>query len=100
MKFEFSTYIQDKPSLWFYSKQLPSGGGGYTMEGTWASYTKKDMVKPFILADDFFAIANGILKDFSYGEREVEINEKYRSLGWQSFWENDEWWREAEKPKM
>ena len=70
------------------------------MEGTWTSYTKKDMVKPFIIADDFFAVANGIIKDFSYGEREVEINPKYRSLGWETLWENDEWWHEAEKPKM
>ena len=102
MKFELGTYKNPeyKPSFWYFSKQLPSGGGGYTMEGTWTSYTKKDMVKPFIIADDFFAIANGIIKDFSYGEREVEINEKYRSLGWETLWENDEWWHDAEKPKM
>jgi hypothetical protein len=79
---------------------LPSGGGGYRMDGTWTSYVKKDLVKPVILAHDLFRFANDILKDFSYGEREVEINPKYRSLGWESFWENDEWWNEAEKPKM
>ena len=100
MKMEFNTYAAYKPSFWFGSKQLPSGGGGYRMDGNWTSYSKKDMVKPVIIASDLFAIANDILKDFSYGEREVEINEKYRSLGWQSFWENDEWWNEAEKPKM
>lgn len=100
MKMEFATYDLYKPDFWFYSKQLPSGGAGYRLEGDWTSYTKKDMVKPVLIAGDLFAIANDILKDFSYGEREVEINEKYRKNGWQTFWENDEWWREAEKPKM
>jgi hypothetical protein len=100
MTLEFATYKTSKLGFWFFSKNLPSGGAGYRMDGTWTSYTKKDMVKPVIVASDLFAIANDILKDFSYGEREVEINEKYRSLGWESFWENDEWWHDAEKPKM
>ena len=39
------------------------------------------------------------------GEREVEINKEYRHLGWDNFWENDEWWVDAkdkqkEKEKM
>ena len=36
--------------------------------------------------------ANDILKDFSYGEREIEINPKYRKLGWADFWQSEEWW--------
>jgi hypothetical protein len=101
LKMEFNTRTDEYPiDFWFQSEQLPSGGGGYRMDGTWTSYVKKDMVKPVILAHDLFRFANDILKDFSYGEREVEINPKYRSLGWESFWENDEWWHEAEKPKM
>jgi hypothetical protein len=101
LKMEFNTRTDEYPiDFWFYSKNLPSGGGGYRMDGTWTSYTKKDLVKPVILAHDLFRFANDILKDFSYGEREVEINPKYRSLGWELFWENEEWWNEAEKPKM
>ena len=101
LKMEFNTRTDAYPTeLWFYSKNLPSGGGGYRMDGTWASYTNKTLVKPVILGRDLFRFANDILKDFSYGEREIEINPKYRSLGWESFWENDEWWHEAEKPKM
>jgi hypothetical protein len=99
-KFEFATYAAEKPGFWFYSKNLPSGSAGYRMDGNWTSYTDKNRIKSVIFASDLFAIANDILKDFSYGEREVEINEKYRSLGWQSFWENEEWWTDAEKPKM
>lgn len=100
-KMEFNTRTDEYPmELWFYSKKLPSGGGGYRFDGTWTSYTNSSLVKPVILGHDLFRFANDILKDFSYGEREVEINPQYRSLGWESFWENDEWWHEAEKPKM
>jgi hypothetical protein len=101
LKMEFNTRTDEYPiDFWFYSQQLPSGGGGYRMDGTWTSYSNPSLVKPVILAYDLFRFANDILKDFSIGEREVEINEKYRSLGWDSYWENDEWWNEAEKPKM
>jgi hypothetical protein len=101
LKLEFNTRTDEYPTeFWFQSQNLPSGGGGYRMDGNWTSYTNKTLVKPVILAYDLFRFANDILKDFSYGEREVEINPKYRSLGWESFWENDEWWHEAEKPKM
>ena len=101
MKFEFSiNSLYPAPSLWFYSKQMPSSGGGYRFDGNWISYKKADMVKPVIFAADLFIFANDILKDFSMGEREVEINEKYQSLGWKEIWENEEWWNESAKPKM
>jgi hypothetical protein len=98
---EFYFGENKRPELWYYSSVgLPSGGGGYRFDGTWTSYTKPDMVKPVIFAEDLFRFANDILKDFSMGEREVEINEKYHKFGWDHFWDNEEWWHEAEKPKM
>jgi hypothetical protein len=100
LQFEFSQDSAGYKSLWFYSNGLPSGGAGYRFDGTWTSYAKADMVKPIIWASDIFRFANDILKDFSYGEREVEINPKYRDLGWDNFWENEEWWKEPAKPKM
>lgn len=100
IKFDFSVSEDNHVQLWYYSQGLPSGGAGFRMDGTWTSNTQPNVSKPLILADDLFRIANDILKDFSYGEREIEINKQYRSLGWESFWENDEWWQKAEKPKM
>jgi hypothetical protein len=100
-KTEFSfRQDNDKPELWYFSEGLPSMGAGYRFDGTWTSFTKPDIVKPVIWAADIFRFANDILKDFSIGERDVEINEQYRSIGWDNFWENEEWWSEAEKPKM
>ena len=100
MEFFKDPFIDGKPQLWFYSQTLPSGGAGYRFDGTWTSYKKADMVKPVIVASDFFRFANTIIKDFSIGEREVEINEQYKHLGWKDIWENEEWWTKAGKPKM
>lgn len=95
MKMEFSLAEDGVAGLWYYSNQLPSGGAGYRFDGNWTSYTQPNMVKPVIWAADIFRIGNDILKDFSVGERDVEINESYRKLGWDNFWENDEWWTKA-----
>jgi hypothetical protein len=46
-------------------------------------------------ADNFFAVAEGVLKDFNIGERDVEINPQYRHLGWDTFWTDEEWWNAA-----
>jgi len=48
---------------------------------------------------DLFRFANDILQDFSYGEREIEINPKYRNLGWDNFWDGEEWWHDSPKEK-
>ena len=106
IKTEFAAYKNstevDKITYdsWFYSEKLPSAGAGYRFDGTWISNFQAGVVKPVVWADDFFRFANDILKDFSYGEREVEINPKYRELGWQTLWEDEEWWNDAKKPTM
>jgi hypothetical protein len=85
---------------WFYSENLPSQGAGYRYEGTWTSYNDTNDTKSVLWASDFFRIANNILKDFSYGEREVNINPEYRNLGWQELWEENEWWAETPKKEL
>ncbi len=87
--------------LWFYSENLPSKGAGYRFDGNWTSKSG-DRTVPFIWAEDIFRFGNDILADFSYGEREVIINKKYRSLGWDEYlYDADEWWNETpKKPEM
>ncbi len=80
--------------LWYFSTNAPAQASGFKFEGSWSNY-KKTLTKPIIWARDLFAFANNILTDFSIGEREVEINKKYRHLGWDNYWENDEWWHEG-----
>jgi hypothetical protein len=92
-----SETVDSPPSLWYFSDQSPARGSGYRFDGTWTSYTKPDMKKPVIWSRDLFRFANDILTDFSYGERDVVINEKYRALGWDNFWDGEEWWQDTPK---
>jgi hypothetical protein len=101
LQMEFAEYTEFKPQLWFYSAGMYATDGrgtpGYRLDGTWTSFKNPNMVKPVIWARDLFSFANDILKDFSMGERDVEISPQYRDLGWADFWENEEWWHESPK---
>ena len=97
LKMEFAKTSTGNLDPWFYTEDSPSGGGGYRFDGNWTSFSNPSLTKPFIWASDLFSFANDILKDFSIGEREVEINEKYRHLGWDDFYENEEWWQASKK---
>jgi hypothetical protein len=96
---KYSGRFDKAPSeIWFFS-QTPNQGSGIRYDGNWTSY-KTGKSKPVIWAKDLFRFANDILKEFSLGERDVEINEKYRHLGWDNFWENEEWWADSKKKKV
>ncbi|MBK9511876.1 MAG: hypothetical protein IPO04_21840 [Cytophagaceae bacterium] len=94
---DFSIDSTKTLDYWYYSPNTAVQGGGFKSEGTWKIYAGK-LEKPYVFGRDFFMFANNILKDFSFGERDIEINKKYLHLGWDNFWENDEWW--AKKPVM
>ena len=101
---DFATKVDGLRELWFFSPETAAKGGGIKYDGTWTSYSK-DQTKPVMWAADIFQFANSILKNFSIGERDVEISKEYRHLGWDNFWENDEWWvdsknKQTEKEKM
>jgi hypothetical protein len=91
---EFNTTELNDTQLWFYSPESKAQGGGFKFEGNWTSY-KTGSQKHIVWAKDIFNFADSILEKFSIGEREVEINPKYRHLGWDKYWENDEWWSDA-----
>lgn len=94
-KADFSKTTDRGLELWFYTDDTPAKGSGYRFDGTWTSYKDAAKTKPVLWSRDLFRFANEILEDFSYGERDIEINPKYRSLGWDNFWEGDEWWNET-----
>jgi hypothetical protein len=94
-KLDFSVNDKGEAESWYFSTDTPTKAAGYVFDGNWGSYKNKTTTKPVLFARDLFAIANDILTDFSYGEREVEINKKYRHLGWDNFWDGKEWWVET-----
>lgn len=93
MALDFGVKEDGQPELWFWSNKTPARSSGFLFEGNWMGYGSTKS-KPFLFSKDLFMFANEILKDFSIGEREVEVNPKYRKLGWDNFWEMDEWWVE------
>jgi len=98
MQMDFGSYDKAPIELWYFS-ETPNQGSGIRYDGIWTSY-KTGKSKPVIWSKDLFRFANDILEEFSIGERDVEINEKYRKLGWDNFWENEEWWAESKKVTM
>lgn len=94
MRMDFFERKDGQTELWYFSTNAPAQASGFKFEGSWTNY-KHTMTKPVVWAKDLFAFANNILTDFAIGEREVEINKKYRHLGWDNYWENDEWWHEG-----
>jgi hypothetical protein len=94
---DYSYYPYDnfRPNLWYFSPETPSKASGFLWNGTWTSYVTKKS-KPALWSADIYSYGNTILKDFAMGERDVEINEKYRHLGWDKYWENNEWWTSAQ----
>jgi hypothetical protein len=77
-----------------YFLKTPTRFAGFLFEGEWRSYQTGN-TKPVLWADNFFAVAQGVLKNFNIGERDVEINPAYRHLGWDTYWSDEEWWNEA-----
>lgn len=71
-----------------------SRGSGFLLDGNWTSY-ETGKTKPVLVAKDIFMISNDILENFMIGERDVVINPKYRELGWDNYWSNEEWWNKA-----
>jgi hypothetical protein len=90
---DYATQSDDQLNLWYYSATA-SKGSGFLFDGKWTSYKTK-ATKPIIWSKSTLSIAEDILENFNVGERDVIINPKYRRLGWENYWENDEWWNDS-----
>ena len=77
----------------------PARGSSLLLRGARRNMTTQQ-VKQFVVADDVFAAAPDVYKDFGTGDRGQEINPKYAKLGWNNYWENDEWWADSPKPGL
>lgn len=68
----------------------PLGPCGFTFDGEWRR--PSGQYKGMMWSDNLFALGNSVLGDFEVGERGSTINRKYLSKGWDTYWENEEWW--------
>lgn len=77
----------------------PANGSYILLRGARRNSTT-GQVKSFVVADDAFAAAPDVLKDFGIGDRGQTMNPKYAKQGWNEKWENEEWWAEPGKPSL
>lgn len=83
------------------SDTTASQGSGIKYEGRWID-TATHRTYPVVWVEHIlpYVRAQHVLEDFASGDRDVEINPKYAKLGWNSYWENDEWWADSPKPSL
>ncbi|PJJ60734.1 hypothetical protein [Hymenobacter chitinivorans] len=75
------------------SPRSPAQDAGILLKGQWTSYATHKS-QPVALAYYIWAYGESVLKNFNVGERGPEINPKYAKLGWNEFWDQEEWWAE------
>ncbi|MBO2007646.1 hypothetical protein [Hymenobacter negativus] len=63
-------------------------------KGKWTEY-QTNHHKELLLGRDYEAVGSGVLDTFTIGARGENVNPKYAKLGWDRYWENDEWWTAA-----
>jgi hypothetical protein len=79
--------------------RFPTRGSGLLLRGKRRNITT-GQVKSFTVAPWVATVAPDVFKDFMLDERMGEINPKYAKLGWNEYWNNDEWWADSPKPKL
>jgi len=75
------------------SKNSASRRGRTTFKGTWTSNISNQQ-KSVVWVKDIFSYQGTLLKEFIVGGRALDFNPEYAKLGWNSYWENEEWWAE------
>jgi hypothetical protein len=78
---------------------LPTRGAGLLLRGNRRNVST-GQVKSFIVGPDVVAVAPYVFKDFMLDERMGEINPKYVKLGWDEYWNHDEWWADSPKSRL
>jgi hypothetical protein len=77
----------------------PSQGGGLKYEGSWVP-SRGGRPQPAVWVSSIIGYSPNIFGDLVIGEREIAVNPKYARLGWNTFWQNDEWWTDSPKPSL
>ncbi|MGI4875076.1 MAG: hypothetical protein ACRYFX_28310 [Janthinobacterium lividum] len=91
--------LQMATTLMYDSPIAPARGAGILYQGQWVSY-RTHARKPLLLSGNVFTTAPPALHNFGIGDRGDMFNPKYAKLGWNDYWQNDEWWAEAPKPTL
>ena len=80
-------------------EKAPTKGSGLLLKGTWRDLATNSQ-KPFLVSRDILLLSPDIIQDFGMGDRGAQVNPKYVKLGWNTYWENDEWWADTPTPRL
>ena len=64
---------------------------GMLLEGRWTAATGA-ATSSVLVQNGNAVIGSGLMPRFDIGDRGQEINPRYTRVGWDTLWENEEWW--------
>lgn len=99
LDFNYDEHHKPALAMWGYAEpSMAARGAGSRFEGYWTSnQTRQQKAVLWSDGNGLFTIAQDVFADFNVGERGPSINEKYAKLGWDTYWENEEWWTDSPK---
>lgn len=90
---EFQVTAEGAVSAFCRNEQFNSRGGEILFEGKWTSSDTKRQ-KAVVWVSNIMRFQQDVFAEFMLGERDPDFNPKYAKLGWDTYWQNDEWWAE------
>jgi hypothetical protein len=90
---DFKLTPSHRAELATYTANPATRNGGLLFDGTWREDAASETTVPAIWKQGI-AVTRQIMTRFEIGNRDSHINPKYARVGWNSFWQNDEWWVE------
>ena len=94
---DFQVGGSGRATLAEYTANALTRNGGLLFDGEWRDGPAGDPV-PAVWKQGM-AVTHQVLTRFEIGERDAHINPRYARVGWNSYWQNDEWWAEKQMAK-
>lgn len=94
---DFQLSSSGRAKLADYTTNALTRNGGLLFDGEWRDGVAGDPV-PAIWKQGL-AVAHQVLTRFQIGDRDAHLNPRYARVGWNTYWQNDEWWAEKQIAK-
>ncbi|MCI1189184.1 hypothetical protein MON38_17305 [Hymenobacter sp. DH14] len=94
---DFQVGSSGRAALAEYTTNALTRRGGLLFDGEWRDGPDGDPV-PAVWKQGM-AVAHQVLTRFQIGDRDAHLNPRYARVGWNTYWQNDEWWAEKQVAK-
>ena len=89
---DFQLAANGRAKLVDYTANPATRNGGLLFDGSWRDGAAGEPVA--VVWKQGMAVAHQILTRFEIGDRDAHLNPRYARVGWNSYWQNEEWWTE------